>query len=189
MPDPAGIFAAVVGPSGAGKDSLINAAARHFRDDSRFMFVRRVVTREADKAVEDHDTVSVAGFDRLREGGAFAVSWAAHGILYGIPKDTGPFVENGGIAVANCSRAAIDDARSAFGKVAIIHIWAEPSVLAERLIRRGREDTGKISARLDRAAADFQTNALTFTVKNDGALEEASTRFIGILEDLAGELR
>jgi ribose 1,5-bisphosphokinase len=189
LPERAGLFVAVVGPSGAGKDSLINAAARHFGNDPRFMFVRRVVTRVSDKAIEDHDTVSVSRFAELKESGAFALCWGAHGILYGIPASAKIFVEKGGIAIANCSREAIADMRNLFGRSAIIQVSADPSVLAERLVKRGREDIAKISARLERAVADIPDNALTHSVENNGALEQANARFIEILERIADDLR
>jgi len=38
----------VVGPSGAGKDSLLKAAREEFRGDPRIGFARRVITRPAD---------------------------------------------------------------------------------------------------------------------------------------------
>ncbi|MGA7013248.1 MAG: phosphonate metabolism protein/1,5-bisphosphokinase (PRPP-forming) PhnN, partial [Pseudolabrys sp.] len=45
----------VVGPSGAGKDTVITGAKAACAADSTFVFPRRVVTRPASDA-EDHDT-------------------------------------------------------------------------------------------------------------------------------------
>ena len=47
----------VVGPSGAGKDTLLGRARTAFADDSRIVFLRRVVTREASSS-EDNDEMS-----------------------------------------------------------------------------------------------------------------------------------
>lgn len=40
-----GIMVVVVGPSGAGKDTLMNLAARHFSGRADVHFTRRVITR------------------------------------------------------------------------------------------------------------------------------------------------
>src|SRR5450756_1114872 len=74
----------VVGPSGAGKDTLIDAVRAACRDEAGVVFPRRVVTRPW-SAAEDHDTISDASFDQAAANGAFALWWAAHGLNYGIP--------------------------------------------------------------------------------------------------------
>ncbi len=56
------VLVLVVGPSGAGKDTLIAKAHDALRDDLRFTFVRRVVTRNAVAALEDHTTMDEAAF-------------------------------------------------------------------------------------------------------------------------------
>ncbi len=66
----------VVGPSGAGKDSLLQTAREAFRCDPRIGFARRVITRPADPDGENHEPVSEAEFT-ARD---FALSWSAHGL-------------------------------------------------------------------------------------------------------------
>ena len=56
-----GGFVLVVGPSGAGKDTLLGLARRELAGDPRFLFARRVVTRESSTA-EEHDCLSPAAF-------------------------------------------------------------------------------------------------------------------------------
>ncbi|MGO8557602.1 phosphonate metabolism protein/1,5-bisphosphokinase (PRPP-forming) PhnN, partial [Rhizobium ruizarguesonis] len=43
----------VVGPSGAGKETLMNLAARRFKGRDDVNFVRRVITRHRDAGGED----------------------------------------------------------------------------------------------------------------------------------------
>ena len=69
---PAGTFAGrlilVVGPSGAGKDTLINRVRADCALDGRVAFPRRVVTREA-SSFEDNEQVSAETFRQLLRHG------------------------------------------------------------------------------------------------------------------------
>src|SRR3954452_5276441 len=122
----------VVGPSGAGKDTLLDAARQALADDTRFRFVRRVITRPADAGGEAHEAVTEAEF-AARD---FALQWQAHGLRYGIPAEA---IEERVVAVANVSRTVIAEAARRF-RVRVIEVTAPPDVLASRLASRGRED-------------------------------------------------
>ncbi|MGQ3357242.1 MAG: hypothetical protein ACT6XS_21655, partial [Phreatobacter sp.] len=74
----------VVGPSGAGKDTLIAAARSRLASDEAVLFPRRIVTRPA-SAAEDNVEADEATFARIAEAGGFALTWSAHGHRYGIP--------------------------------------------------------------------------------------------------------
>ncbi len=63
----------VVGPSGAGKDTIIDGAKEACAGNPAIVFPRRVVTR-AVSATEDHDTLDDAAFDRaVNDGGLKAI--------------------------------------------------------------------------------------------------------------------
>ena len=100
----------VVGPSGAGKDTLLDAARGALAGDPRFRFVRRVITRPADPGGEDHEPVTEADF-ATRD---FALQWQAHGLRYGIPADIAVDLAAGLVVVANVSRAIIAEPPTAF---------------------------------------------------------------------------
>ena len=108
----------VVGPSGAGKDSLLNAAREVFRDDPRISFARRVITRPADPDGENHEPVTDAEF-AARD---FALSWSAHGLRYGIAVEA---TRNAAVVVANISRGVIGEAARRF-HVRVIEVTAPP---------------------------------------------------------------
>src|SRR4051812_42383259 len=95
-----GRMIAVVGPSGAGKDTLMAHAARFFEDRDDIIFVRRIITRDPAAGGEEHDGVSEAEFEALESAGRFAVSWQAHGLRYGIPAETRDAVDKGRIVIA-----------------------------------------------------------------------------------------
>jgi ribose 1,5-bisphosphokinase len=176
-----GVFVAVVGPSGAGKDTVIGYARARFADETRLEFVRRVITRPSDAASEDHDTLADAAFVEAEADGAFAISWEAHGLRYGIPADVDWSVANGRVAVANVSRAIIPVLRERYANLAIVEITASPDVLAERLAMRGRESRGEVLARLARSATMSLSGPGVTSIDNSGPREAAGERFAEVL--------
>ena len=81
-----GSLVLVVGPSGAGKDSVLNGARAALADDDDFVFVRRTITRTSGAGGEDNVEVTPEAFAAAKATGAFALSWRAHDLDYGIPK-------------------------------------------------------------------------------------------------------
>lgn len=138
----------VVGPSGAGKDTLLTMAREALAGDVRFRFVRRVITRPAEAGGEDHEAVSDSEFAVRR----FALSWEAHGLRYGIPADVADDIGRGVVVVANVSRSIIADAAARF-PVRVIEVTAPADVLAARLSARGREAAADVAQRLARRVA------------------------------------
>lgn len=70
-----GILFVVVGPSGAGKDTLMDGARRALAQGERFGFARRLITRPADAGGEEHEAIDEAGFAALAAAGGLLVSW------------------------------------------------------------------------------------------------------------------
>ena len=134
-----GILFLVVGPSGAGKDSLIAAARQALSHDSRFVFAKRIITRPSDAGGEAHEAVTEEVFAQRRDAGEFCLQWQAHGLHYGLPAPLAEELEAGRSVVANVSRAVIPTARSRFRNVRVLLVTASRLVLRERLIGRGRE--------------------------------------------------
>ncbi len=168
----------VVGPSGAGKDTLLDAAKQVLADDRRFRFVRRVVTRAADAGGEAHEPLTEAEFVKRD----FALQWQAHGLRYGIPADA---ISDGSVTVANVSRTIIFEAAKRF-PVRVIEVTASQDVRTSRLVARGREDAAEIAARLARSVA-IPGGIPVETVMNDGSLDEGLTRFLAALNRAAAD--
>ncbi|WP_420391554.1 thymidine phosphorylase [Acuticoccus sp.] len=155
----------MVGPSGVGKDTLIDAA-RAALADAPFTFARRVVTRPREARGEDHEAMVVAQFLAAAERGEFAVTWAAHSLHYAVRWDALAPLRRGVNVVLNVSRTTI----SAFAQHAIrtvaLHVTAPPEVVRERLSARGREDAAHVAARLARHVP--LTDAATVAVIDNG---------------------
>lgn len=145
----------VVGPSGAGKDTLIEIVREACAGDPEVVFPRRIVTREA-TAHEANDMLSVEAFQAAQERDAFALAWEAHGLRYGLPCAIIDDVAAGRTVVVNASRTVIVAARRRFSQVVAVLVTAPADVLAARLAVRGRATDGELGARLRRAtvAAD-----------------------------------
>ncbi|WP_349957065.1 phosphonate metabolism protein/1,5-bisphosphokinase (PRPP-forming) PhnN [Rhizobium sp. ZPR3] len=180
----AGILAVVVGPSGAGKDTLMNLAAQHFVGRPDVHFVRRVITRDGDAGNEDHRSVSEVDFNAMEQAGAFAVSWEAHGLKYGIPADVFGELAQGHLVIANGSRSALHHFQSTFPRLKIINITATREVLAERLMARGRESREDVLKRLERSSLTVEGSYDVADIDNSGTLEEAERAIISVLETL-----
>jgi|SRR5271166_6572760 len=173
----------VVGPSGAGKDTLLDAARAALADDPRFRFVRRVITRPAEAGGELHEAVSDAEF-AARD---FALTWQAHGLRYGIPATIAADLAAGRVVVANVSRSVIAAAAGRF-PVRVIEITAPPEVLAARLATRGREGVADVAARLARSVA-LPDGVPIETVTNDVTVDAGAARFLAALNRAAEAAR
>jgi ribose 1,5-bisphosphokinase len=176
------MLVAVVGPSGAGKDTLLAGARARLAGDARFRFVRRGITRPADPGGEDHDPLTQTAFARLRDAGGFALWWEAHGLLYGIPRDIEADLAAGRVVVANLSRAALPDA--ARYPLRVLEITAPAPLRAARLASRGREDAADIAARLAREAA-LPPGLDVATVMNDADVGTGVARVLEVLSRAA----
>lgn len=170
------MIVAVVGPSGAGKDTLI-AGALQARPDLRL--VRRVITRPTEAGGEDFEGVTEAEFAARLARGDFALHWQAHGLRYGIPRDQ---VARPGDVLFNGSRAALPAAKAAFPGLRVIVVTAPDAVLAARLAARGREAEADIRARLARAAFALPEGIEAVTVINDGTPEQGVARLLAALQ-------
>lgn len=177
----------VVGPSGAGKDSLLREAARMLAADRHIIFPRRVITRPSHDAAEAHDSLTVDEFIEAREQGLFALSWQAHGLHYGIPASLLDDLTAGRTAAVNVSRAIISEAAARFPHVGVLNVTAPPEIIARRLAERGREAPADIAQRIARAAPRYDARIATITIVNDTTLEAAARAFTIALLQLSKE--
>lgn len=175
-----GLLILVVGPSGVGKDSLLDGARDRLCHDPQFCFPRRCITRPAGSIGENHIPVRPDDFPSMAKQGAFLLSWRAHNLCYGVPRHVHDDVIKGKTVIVNVSRSVIDDARTLVGKdnVRVISICAKTDVLRQRLETRGREDRYDIEQRLARASAYQVDGPNVVDVHNDADLETGIIRFI-----------
>ncbi|GHA20594.1 ribose 1,5-bisphosphate phosphokinase PhnN [Devosia pacifica] len=178
----------VVGPSGVGKDTLIAGAQKAFRQDERYVFVRRIVTREADVEAEDHDSMGRADFEAAEARGQFALSWQAHGLRYALPLSAATDVVLGRVVVANVSRHSVAPALEKFPRCRVVQINAEIGLRAERLAARGREPRDQIAARLARDVVPLPDAARPIMLDNSGSIANGVASFVLALRTIAAQI-
>ncbi|PIS99794.1 ribose-phosphate pyrophosphokinase [Bradyrhizobium nitroreducens] len=171
----------VVGPSGAGKDTLLRLAQAACADDRGIVFPRRVVTRES-SADEDNVALGPDEFRRAREHGDFAVHWEAHGHSYALPSDINDDIRAGRTVVANVSRTVIGALRRAYANVIVVAVTAPPDVLAARLAARARQSDGDIAERLTRSVDDKSAYA-DVTILNAGSPDYHSRQLVRVIRN------
>ncbi len=181
---PKGCFVAVVGPSGAGKDTIMDAARVALAGDMRFHFVRRIITRPQMPGTEDHDSLDEASFAKAAGEGAFALHWQAHGLSYGLPKSLEDEIAEGTVVIANVSRRVLGDIRRLYTSRSVVVITARPDVLAERLASRGRESREEITARLAREVSFDDDAGDVVTIDNSGDVNASTETFLRHLKEI-----
>ena len=169
----------VVGPSGAGKDTLIAAAKTSCAGDPTIVFPRRVVTRPASEA-EDHDSLDDDAFDEAEKRGAFAVSWHAHGLRYGIARSAEDDVRGGRVVVCNVSRGIVAELRARFVRVTVVMISAPAEVLTARLAGRSRPTDGSLAQRIERNET-YSGFCADRTIENIGPPQQAAQSLLDII--------
>ncbi|WP_103872759.1 phosphonate metabolism protein/1,5-bisphosphokinase (PRPP-forming) PhnN [Bosea lathyri] len=179
-----GALVLVVGPSGAGKDTLMDAARAALAGDARFSFARRLITRPAMAGAEDHDSCSEAAFAKAEARGELALSWRAHGLCYGIPATALQGLARGQVVIANISRGIIPLAERLAHRTMVINITAPDAVLAKRLAARGRESEADIAARLAREAPLATERARLVSIQNDRSVAEGAAELMALLTSL-----
>lgn len=179
-----GAFVCIVGPSGAGKDSLLSHARQMLAGDPAMVFPRRLVTR-ARNTSEDHDCITREAFDAGVRDGDFSLHWEAHGLGYALPIDVKHAIDEGKVVVCNVSRAVIPEIIERFQRVYVVLITAPTTVIMERLRQRGRETGASIDARMERSKRLSAVLMPDLTIMNTGPVEIGGERLSRFLRQVA----
>ncbi|MES2193437.1 MAG: phosphonate metabolism protein/1,5-bisphosphokinase (PRPP-forming) PhnN [Pseudomonadota bacterium] len=172
----------VVGPSGAGKDTLIGLVRVACAEDGKIVFPRRVVTREP-SSFEDNEQVSLEAFAQGRAQGEFAIHWEAHGHCYALRRAMDDQLRAGRAVVANVSRTVVESMRRTYADVVVVMITAPPEILSQRLSSRARGSDGRVADRLGRAV-DAAAAAPDVTIVNVGRAGDHARELLQAIREL-----
>jgi ribose 1,5-bisphosphokinase len=170
----------VMGPSGAGKDSLLGFA-RNLLKAEPILFAHRYITRPSGNG-EAHVELTVEEFEVRSTLGLFALEWSSHGLRYGIGIEIDAWLERGCTVVINGSRQHLEQTLRRYPAVDVVHVDAAPHVLEARLGARARESAEQVAARLARRAPFSLPDGVHLTtIDNSGALEDAGRAFVEVV--------
>ena len=173
-----------MGPSGAGKDSVLNRARTLLASNAPVVFAHRYITRPAEASGENHVALSPEEFALRRTHGLFAFDWQAHGNHYGIGREIHTWRQSGLTVVVSGSREHFRETNGIDDGTFPVLITASSQRLAERLANRGREDNSAALERLERSKAYEVKAARLVTISNDGLLDRAAEAFVSLLATL-----
>ena len=174
----------VMGPSGAGKDSVLGRARALLPAEAPVAFAHRYITRPHEVGGENHIALSRAEFAVRRAHGLFAYHWHAHGNDYGVGREIHDWRAAGMTVVVSGSRDHFQRAGGLDSLARPVLITASPERLQQRLASRGRESALEAAERLDRADAYAIDDPRLVTIVNDGALDDAARAFVTLLSRL-----
>ncbi|MFC5697427.1 phosphonate metabolism protein/1,5-bisphosphokinase (PRPP-forming) PhnN [Pseudomonas sp. GCM10022186] len=177
----------LIGPSGSGKDSVLDAARMTLAGQG-CRVARRVITRSAEARGESAEAVSSEEFARREAQGEFAMSWYANGLSYGIPAVIDDWLAAGDDVLVNGSRGYLPEARRRYPHLLAVLLTVEDETLRQRLHARGRESAEEIEARLARNAGFADTllageNPDLCLLDNSGSLAQTCQRLLQLIED------
>jgi ribose 1,5-bisphosphokinase len=171
-----------MGPSGAGKDSLIEKAKE--ASLAPLMIAPRLVTRK-NKLKSNDIYLSEKKFKEMEQKGLLALHWSSHGLLYGIDQSLNYYLAQGLVVIVNGSREYLEKARELYPSLYSVLVTAEARILKSRLEIRAREEPEAIMERLLRTNESFnlcKENLLI--IDNSGELQTAADIFIAHLKTL-----
>ena len=181
-----GSFFFVVGPSGAGKDSLMDGARQQLAPE-QFIFAKRTITRPANSGGEAHQACTEAEFVLLEQQGKFLIAWQAHHLSYGLPSTLLDALAAGQHVIANGSRAMVAQLSARVPNLVVVEIGAPFEILAQRLSQRGRESATDVAKRLARKTEPYPEGTHVLRVTNDQTPAIGMSRFLAALYTQLGQ--
>ncbi len=172
----------VIGPSGAGKDSVLQGLRTDWPFAEPAHFARRTITRIVKPDDEQHEMVNAAGFAQLLHEQALAMHWQANGLSYGVRRSELEPLNLGHWLFVNGSRAYLPQILQAWPQATVVHVGASREVLAQRLAQRGRETEDAVAKRLAREVA-LNLPAEVILIDNNGALTESVSSLRSALDE------
>ena len=174
----------VMGPSGAGKDSVLDWLRAHLPAHMPVHWAQRTITRPASAGGEAHEAIDTPHFLDLQSQGQLALAWQANGLHYGVRHTELAPLQQGHWVLVNGSRGHLPQALQSHPGLQVVHITADPATLVQRLTQRQRETPEQIQQRVARASA-FVVPQGAIEILNNRSLDAAGQQLLLALQQLA----
>lgn len=179
----------VLGPSGVGKDTILNWLRSNWLAGQAVHWVRRTITRPSQADAEAHEGVDAASFASIQAQGGFALHWSANGLQYGIRHDEMLPLQQGAWVILNGSREHLPVCAARYPGLTVVHISADPAVVRQRLKARGRESDDEIEARIQRQVPlRVPTGCQGIEILNNSSIAQAGSDLLQALMRLDATL-
>lgn len=165
-----GAIVIISGPSGAGKDTVINAWKERNANVERVVTYTTRKPREGESNGVDYHFVNEVTFLKMAKAGDFLEHKEVHGNRYGTPFDgLAAITEAGKIAVLNIDvQGALAAMPKLKGEISIFLMPPSMEELERRLTLRGTETLSQIHMRIENAKKEMAAAAhYTAMVVND----------------------
>ena len=169
----------VVGPSGAGKDSLLGWVEQNMPADANLVVATRTITRPA-HASEKYESISHEAFCQSSSAGQFSMQWQVNDVCYGVGRGIEADLKSGRDVIVNGSREYLPQLRCRFPDAQVIWVKADAQLVRQRIEMRQRETGAAIQHRVDRGL-QFSEPQEGMVLDNSGPLEIAGRRLMEIL--------
>lgn len=181
-----GLIFILVGPGGAGKNSLMKTVLPRFDHLGQIPTATTRAPRAGEQEGREHLFVSTEGFHDLIAQGALIEHEEVHpGKFYGVPRSVVErAITQGHDLIADVELAGAAKIRAAYPRNTVLIFIAPPSldVLESRMKERG-ENAHAIGERLARAERDMTFQAECDYVIVNADFEQASERLYQIMTD------
>ncbi len=182
----------LMGASGAGKDSLLNAVRPWACDgvhnvatpqERPLLIARRHITRPPSPSAKDEQHIVCTEQEFLQNlaEGQYILHWQSHGLYYGIAQSIQQHLQEGAVVLVNGSREYLPTAQEIFPELIPVLVRVRPEVLRERLTARGRESQEAIEKRVQRASLQVEPCKNMLTIDNSEALESTLEEFKALI--------
>lgn len=173
----------LVGPSGVGKDTVLNHLKQNQYSDEQPLVAHRYITRPVRVNDENHIELAEFDFNRRKEARLFLFDWESHGYKYAIGREVKRWLKSGNSVIVNGSRNYLETARDRFKDLVPVWMTVSDDVLRERLKKRGRESDDEIEARIQH---NHELDKLkphdAVYINNDQSVEDTIGQFMALLE-------
>ncbi len=185
-----GALLIVSGPSGVGKNTLVNRILQVEKNVHQMPTVTTRAPRNSEKEGREHFFVTEAVFDAHVRDQAFLEWEWIHGNRYGTLRSTvDSLLAAGKICIADVDvKGALNlKQEHPFGVIVVFVLPPSPDVLRKRILMRGPVSNEELAMRIDRAAIEIaQAGKCDYQLVNDD-LDAAVAALLGIVRKLRGK--